>query len=228
MKKTIIYLLASLLLISIVAAASVTRELPARADPSKEATIKLIITNAKPNELFTLEEELPQGIKITDWTIIGAKESKQDIKTRIIDNRFGWSFTPTASTATIIYKIMAGSANLNFGTLIYFDSSGQGKVDSQVLRVAPVVCGDKICEGTETTATCSADCPAPVNKPVVQPPQPPAKPSVKEETTTAAKKPSTLATVLVMIAVAIIIALIIMGVGKKKKPSHHHHIIGEE
>lgn len=223
MKKTIIYLLASLLLISIVAAASVTRELP-RAEPNKEAIIKLIITNAKPNELFTLEEELPQGIKITDWTIIGAKESKQDVKTRITDNRYGWSFTPTASTATIIYKITTGSTNLNFGTLIYFDSSGQGKVDSQALRVAPIVCGDKICEGTETTATCSADCPAPVNKPVVQPPQPPAKPAVKEE---AAKKPSTLATVLVMIAVFIIIVLVIMGVTKRKKP-HHHHMIGEE
>jgi hypothetical protein len=226
MKKTIIYLLASLLLISMVAAASVTRELPTRADPNKEATIKLIITNAKPNELLTLEEELPQGIKITDWTIIGAKESKQDVKTRIIDNRFGWSFTPTASTATIIYKIMAGSANLNFGTLIYFDSSGQGKVDSQVLRVAPIVCGDKICEGTETTATCSADCPAPVTpvkKPVAQPPAP-AKPVVKEEPE---KKPSTLATVLVMIAIFIIIVLIIMGITKRKKP-HHHHMIGEE
>jgi len=201
MKKTISYLLASLLLISIAAAASVTRELPARAEPNKEAAIKLIITNAKPNELFTIEEELPQGIKITSWTITGAKESNSEIKTRTITNRFGWSFTPTASTATITYKIMTGSANLNFGTLIYFDSSGQGKVDPRTLKVAPIVCGDKVCEGSETSATCNADCPAPVKKPEAQ--QPP----VAEE-----KKPDTVRTVLTMVIIIVVIFIIIAWV----------------
>jgi hypothetical protein len=216
MKKIISYLLALLLIISIAAAASVTRDLPARAEPNKEAVINLIIINAKPNELFTIEEELPQGIKITGWTITGAKESKPEIKTRIIDNRFGWSFTPTASTATIIYKIMTGSANLSFGSLIYFDSSGQGKVDPQTLKVAPIVCGDKVCEGSETSDTCNADCPAPVKKPVVQPPVAEQKPPVSE-----VKKPSALATILVMVAVFMTIVIIVLGfTRKRKRPAH--------
>jgi len=172
MKKTIIYFIVLLLTISIVFAASVSRDLPARADPNSELTVKLQVSGADTSGLFTLEEELPEGMTVKDWTITGATEAKADITTRVQDGRYGWSFTPSSGSVTVEYTIDLGSSDVTFGTLVYFDKSGQGNIDSQTLRVALITCGDGICEGSENTDTCEADCPRPAAPTPVETPKP--------------------------------------------------------
>lgn len=178
MKKITAYLAVFLLSISLVFAASVSRDLPGRADPSTELTVKLQISGADSSGLLTLEEELPEGITIKDWSVTGAAESKGDISTRVQDNRYGWSFTPSGSSATVEYKIDLGSSDISFGALVFFDKAGQGKVDSQTLKVAPITCGDGICEGTENSDNCEADCPKPAEPSEPKPIEAPSKTSM--------------------------------------------------
>ena len=159
MKKTIIYFIVLMLTIGVVFAASVSRDLPARADPNSELTVKLQVSGADTSGLFTLEEELPAGMTVKDWTVTGATEAKDAITTRVQDGRYGWSFTPSGGSATVEYMIDLGSSDVTFGTLVFFDVNGQGKTDPQTLRVASISCGDGICEGSENTDTCEADCP---------------------------------------------------------------------
>lgn len=170
MKKMTAYLAIFLLTMSMTFAASVSRSLPGRADPNSELTVKLQISGADSSGLLTLEEVLPDGILVKDWTISGAKEEKSAISTRIVDNRYGWSFTPSGSSATVEYTIDLGSSDVSFGQLVFFDKAGQGNVAAQTLRVAAVTCGDGTCEGGENSDNCEADCPkaappAPVEEP---------------------------------------------------------------
>lgn len=210
MKKTIIYGVMSLLVLSVVFAASVSRELPRRADPNGDVTIKLQISGADSSSVMALEEELPEGLSVQSWGITGAKEAKADITTREKDGRFAWEFTPSGTSATVEYVISVGSADVSFGTLVYFDSAGQGKVDAQTLRVAPITCGDGICEGGETSDNCEQDCP----KPAPPPPAPAAPPTQEVVEEEPQKAPLT---GIIIVAAIVVLGIIIYLVTKKKK-----------
>lgn len=208
MKKTIVYILMCLLMLGVVFAASVSRELPRRADPNSDVTVKLQISGADSSGTIALEEELPEGVVVKDWSVTGATEAKADITTRDKDGRFAWSFTPSGTSATVEYIIKVGAKDVSFGTLVFFDKAGQGKVDSQTLKVAAITCGDGICEGSESSDNCEADCPKPAETPVTEPTPEPA----AEET--AKKMP---VTTIVIIAAVVIIILIIVALAMKKK-----------
>ena len=77
MRKVFLYFTIFLLAINFVFAASVSRDLPRRADPNSELTVKLQISGADSSGLLTLEESLPEGLKVKDWTITGAAEAKE-------------------------------------------------------------------------------------------------------------------------------------------------------
>jgi len=208
MKKAIVYVTVFILAISFVFAASVSRELPGRADPNSELTVKLQVSGADTSGSFTLEEELPAGMSVKDWTVTGATEAKDAISTREKDGRYGWTFTPSGSSATVEYTMDLGSSDVTFGTLVYFDPSGQGKTDSQTLRVAAVTCGDGICEGGENSDTCVADCPkaAPPSEapPLVEEPE-----SIK----TPSKSPAGW----LIAAVVVILGIVLLVAYQKKK-----------
>lgn len=206
MRKTIVYFMMGLLLLSAVFAASVSRELPRRADPNSELAVKLQISGADSSGVIALEEELPEGISVKEWTVTGAVEAKADITTRDKDGRFAWEFTPSGTSATVEYKIDLGASDVTFGALIFFDAAGQGKVDGQTLLVAPITCGDGICEGDENSDNCEADCPK------AAPPAPPAAEEPPEE------KAGVSTGLIIGIIAAIIIIIIIFAVKKKKKP----------
>ncbi len=207
MKKTIVYVIMSLLVLSVVFAASVSRDLPPRADPNSELAVKLQISGADPSGVIALEEELPTGITVKDWSVTGAAEAKEDITTREKDGRFAWEFTPSGASATVEYKIDLGASDVSFGTLVYFDKAGQGKVDAQTLLVAPITCGDSLCEGDENSDTCEADCPKPAPPAAEAPPAE----AVEEE---AGGMPIG---AIVGIILAIIIIIIVVVIKKKKQ-----------
>ena len=209
MKKTIVYLVMVFLLLGTVFAASVSRSLPRRADPNSDATIKLQISGADSSNVMALEEELPEGLTVQSWSVTGATEAKADITTREKDGRFAWEFTPSGSSVTVEYTISVGSSDVSFGTLVYFDAAGQGKVDAQTLKVAPITCGDGICGGGENSDNCEADCPKPA---APTPTAPTPEPEVEEAPE---GKPAT--GIIIVVAIVVIGIIIFMATKKKKK-----------
>jgi len=120
MRKTIVYFMMGLLVLSVVFASSVSRDLPARADPNSELAVKLQISGADSSGVIALEEELPAGLTVKEWSVTGATEAKADITTREKDGRFAWEFTPSGTSATVEYQIGVGASDVTFGTLVFF------------------------------------------------------------------------------------------------------------
>ena len=176
MKKIMVFLVIFALMATAALAGTVNRSMPSRIQPGQTLTVTLSISGATAGKLFTLEDVIPAGLKIKEWTVTGSQEAKEVINTREKDNRFGWSFTPTAGSAAVEYKIDLPNteSTYTFGKVVWFDPSGQGAESSApTLTVAVIRCGDGICEGSENSDNCVQDCPkpapAPVPKPVVAP-----------------------------------------------------------
>jgi len=219
MKKLMVFLvffvIFALMAVSVLAG-SVSRDMPSRIQPGQTLTVTLSISGATADKSFTLEDVIPTGLKIKEWTVTGAKEPKEGINIREKGNNFGWSFTPTSSSASVEYKIDLpnNEATYTFGKIVWFDPSGQGiEASSPTLTVANVKCGDGVCEGNENSDNCVQDCPKPA------PPAPPAPAPAPTEGEAMEKKPALSRTTIAWIVVAVIV--IIAGVGyymwQKKK-----------
>ena len=209
MRKIMIFLVIFALMASTVLAGTVTRNMPSRIQPGQTLTVILDIS-ATPGQLFTLEDVIPAGLSIKEWTVNGAQESKDQVSTRTKDNRFGWSFTPTGSSASVEYKIDLPNteSSYTFGKVVWFDPSGQGSESSTpTLTVAVIRCGDGVCEGSENSDNCVQDCPKPTA------PAPQAQPQA------AAQKTGLSSTALTVIVVVIIVILAAIGfvMWQKKK-----------
>lgn len=180
MKKLMIFFVVFMLMTTAVLAGTVSRSMPSRIQPGQTLTVTLSISGATAGKLFTLEDVIPVGLKIKEWTVTGVQEAKEAINIREKDNRFGWSFTPTSDSATVEYKIDLPSTETTytFGKIVWFDPSGQGtESTSPTLTVATIRCGDAICEGSENSDNCVQDCPKPAVAPA--PPAPAPTPAAK-------------------------------------------------
>ena len=172
MKKIITLFVVFALMATFVLAGSVSRNMPSRIQPGQTLTVTLSISGATAGKLFTLEDVIPAGLTIKDWTVTGAQEAKDAISTRQKDNRFGWSFTPTGGSSSVEYKIdlPKTDATYTFGKIVWFDPSGQGSESSApILTVATIKCGDGVCEGSENSDNCIQDCPKPAPQPAPAP-----------------------------------------------------------
>lgn len=170
MKKIAIILAVFVLMAASVLAGSVSRSMPSRIEPGQTLAVTLSISGATAGKLFTLEDVIPAGLKVKEWEVKGAQEAKSAIATREKDNKFGWSFTPASSDASVEYKIdlPSAEASYSFGKVVWFDPSGQGtESSSPTLTVATIRCGDGVCEGSENSDNCVQDCPKPA--PAAQP-----------------------------------------------------------
>lgn len=214
MKKLIVFLAVLILMVTPVLAGSVSRSMPSRAQPGTTLTVTLAVSGATAGKLFTLEDVLPVGLVIKEWTVTGATEDKSAIGVRQKDNRFGWSFTPNSAGATVEYKIdLPGTeTSYSFGRVVWFDPSGQGsESNTAALTVANIKCGDGICEGSENTDNCVQDCPEAVQQPAPQ--QQPAPPVIEES------KPAISKNTIVWIVIAVIVIVAALGfiMWQKKK-----------
>lgn len=175
MKKLLLIVTIFILMSTIVLAGTVSRSMPSRIQPSQTLTVTLSINGATAGKLFTLEDVIPAGLTIKEWNVNGAQEAKNAIQIRQKDNRFGWSFTPTSSSASVEYKIDLPNTETRytFGKVVWFDPSGQGiESSSPTLTVATIRCGDGVCEGGENSDNCVQDCPRPVPTPAPTAPTP--------------------------------------------------------
>jgi len=216
MKKLIIFFVIMAFLAASVLAGTVSRNIPSRIEPGKTLTVTLTISGATAGKLFALEDVIASGLKIKEWTVTGSQEPKESITIREKDNRFGWSFTPTGASATVEYKIDLPNnpSTYTFGKMVWFDPSGQGAESSQpTLTVAPIKCGDGICEGNENSDNCVPDCPKAAPAPAQQPVQ---QPSAKQQQT-AASGMSTTTIAWIVVGLIVVVAAIGYFVWQKKK-----------
>ncbi len=139
-------------------AASVERVQPNTVEPNSTFEVVFKIRGMTPDKLFTLEDSLPKGFAVKDWNVFGSKESKGEISIRSKEGRFGWSFTPSSTTAIIKYTASSPSVNGQYEfNAVYFDPAGQGRSTKSIL-VKRIVCGDSVCDSGETPASCPSDC----------------------------------------------------------------------
>lgn len=203
---------AAILSISVLAA-SVSRNMPSRVSPGDDVAVTFSVSGVKAGELFTLEDQVPAGWQFASWDVVGAKGGKDKVNHRYVaaDNRHGFSYESEGSNSRISFNVKV-PATASLGTYnfdaVYFDSSGQGRSQGSV-TVRKIACGDGVCEGSENTQACVADCPAPAPQPASAPTQPSAP-------VPAAKKPTSKGTLYVVILVAVA-ALIAWWLLKKRK-----------
>lgn len=208
--KKLICLSIFFILVSTVFAATVGRDIPSRVNPNEKITVKLNINNIQVSDAvktFAIEESTPSGFSITDWSISGIKETKEQVKTQFAGNNYKWEFTPTGSSATITYTTTAPSLGSYTFKATWFDLSGMsGATDGMTtVTVREITCGDGVCEGGENTDNCETDCP---------------KPKPKEEVTPAEEVKKGIPTIVIVLAVIVVIVVIIL-LTKKKKPAEN-------
>jgi uncharacterized repeat protein (TIGR01451 family) len=233
--KIITLMIATLLLSSFAMAATVSRDMPLRVDPGTTVTVKLLINNIQTDagKSIAIEDTLPSGTTITDWSITGTSQQKSAITTRFASSRAGWDFIPSGTSATITYTVnMPQTQSIyTFGPLLWFDTSGLSPQGAGVNQVAVryVVCGDKICEAAESSDNCQADCPLPTTT------------TVQETTTTTQSTTTTLEVkdnvlnppeldrsskplFILLILVLLVILLVFFWHTRKKKKLHAYNL----
>jgi predicted S18 family serine protease len=217
MKKLFPLMVVLLLVVSSSAfAASVSRGFSAvRVSPGDIVSVTLSASGVPSGEIFTLEDTVPQGWLVSNWNVQGAQESRDAIQYRFVaaDNRHGWSFTAASSDVVITFdarvSAAASSSDYKFDA-VFFDSTGQGR-NTGIVTVRSITCGDGVCEGSENSDSCVADCPVPQAAPpasdVTAPEQQPSEPS-SNGTTTA-----------IIVAVLIVLGLAAFFLYTKRKPA---------
>jgi len=213
MKKIIIAVIVCILMSTVVLGASVSRDLPSRMSPGDDVTVNLKITSISLSDVvktFAIEETIPSGFsKISEWSIAGIEESKDDVKTDFSGKNYKFEFTPSGAV-TITYKTKASSVGGSYDfKATWFDLSGMSGANDgkSKVTVRVITCGDGFCEGDETALSCEADCKKP------EPPKP--EPVVQEEEE---KSGFNMAGWIIAIAIVVIGLIIYFVVTKKKKP----------
>ncbi|MFH1849101.1 MAG: hypothetical protein ABH879_02850 [archaeon] len=176
MKKLTIFTLVFLMTVGLAAAATITRNVPSRADPGSDITVTLSINSIQVPEGKTLAfvDILPAGLTAKSWDITGSADAKADISVKSNPGEFGLEFTPSGTQAAVTYTIAAPGTPgpISLGPITWFDQSGMSPQGAAMATIAvrTVTCGDGICEGSENSDNCEADCPKPA--PVAEPPEP--------------------------------------------------------
>src|SRR3989338_2379331 len=113
MRKIIIALITLVLVSTMAFGATVSRSIPLRISPNEELTVKLNINSISVSDkvkTFAIEEYLPEGFSISDWSITDIEETKEEVKTQFSGNNYKFEFTPAGSSVTITYTTTAPSS----------------------------------------------------------------------------------------------------------------------
>lgn len=180
MKQTILFTLLLLLLAYPTYAATLNRNMPNQITPGTDTTVTLTLSGLITGEEVALEESLPNGVTLKEWTITNTKETKDKINTRSKTNAYAWSFTPTTETAAITYTLSVSkntAGNAEFSA-VYFDKSGFNK-DSKTVSFT-----------TQTASSSTTSSPEPSQAPLQPLTQKPQTSSQQSETIKSPTKPT--------------------------------------
>ncbi|MBI4448803.1 hypothetical protein HY641_02125 [Candidatus Woesearchaeota archaeon] len=130
--------LATLILLIIpltLAAPAVTRTMPQEAHAGNLIEIIYAVSSATPKETFSLEDTLPAGFEVINWTVKGSLEAREDVLTRTKEHSFAWSFNASSTKPTITAIVDVG-ASVGIGnytlSAVWFDPSGFSKEESRI------------------------------------------------------------------------------------------------
>jgi len=220
MKKLILLPVLFLLTLSMVLAASVSRNMPDRVDPGAEVEVTLTLNGAPVGEGVAIEDSIPNTITVKSWEVLGSEESKGDVSYQQKASqkegfqRHSWPFTAASGAPSVTYKFDAPAA---VGSYVFetrwITSEGFSK-DSTTLIVRTITCGDGVCEGNENSDTCETDCPKPAPPP---PPAPAPTPTPSEEPSPADEPAGKVPVAWIIAAVVVILGIILIVVYQKKK-----------
>lgn len=180
MKKMAVFLMVFAIMAAIMATvvfgASVSRSIPLRVSPGEEIDVKLNINSISVSEKvksFAIEESLPDGFKLSEWSISGIAEAKDKVKTKFTGNDHKFEFIPEGGSVVISYKTKAPSELGSYTfKATWFDLSGMSGAEDgkSTVTVRVITCGDNVCEGNENSDNCERDCPKPVpSAPIAEP-----------------------------------------------------------
>ena len=169
----LLVLLLSVLSVSAFASSVGVQFSPSKAAPNEDVRVTFSVSGAVVGEVFTLRAQVPQGWRADDWAVSGAKGGSAGVEYQMLaaDNKHGFSFTSDSSAPPISFtvKVPSGTVNGDYKVdAVYFDKSGFNRVEGNV-KVGVVSCGDGVCEGSENSDSCSADCPKVTQQPPKQP-----------------------------------------------------------
>lgn len=168
MRKLILALFLFMLMPAMVLGATVSRELPQKVSPEETINVKLTISSISISEevkTFAIEESLPPGFTMSEWSITGSNETKDNILTDFSGSDYKFEFTPTGTSAVLTYTTEAPADKGDYTfKATWFDLGGMSGADDgkSTLTVRVVTCGDNVCEENENSDNCEVDCPKPV------------------------------------------------------------------
>lgn len=169
MKKAIIYFSIFMLSISMVLAASLSRDMPSRVSPGDEVEVKFTISGMEIGKEAGVSEIVPEGITVKTQTVTGAEGTPQyTVKDK---TNHKWGFTASSSSCTISYKFYAPDEvrAYSFDAVYALPPANIDNIKS-TLTVRVITCGDGVCEGDENSDNCESDCPKPA-PPAVEVPE---------------------------------------------------------
>ncbi|HLC60753.1 MAG TPA: putative metal-binding motif-containing protein [Candidatus Nanoarchaeia archaeon] len=119
------------------------RDLPSVAGYSQLVPIRLALNNVRQNEKVIINELLPEGAIITDWSVVGADESSNTLKFFQNGRALIWEFTAIDPSPFIVYLVkLPDSGEIASFSTVYAMSNdfvANTKSGIKLITTAPVV-----------------------------------------------------------------------------------------
>jgi hypothetical protein len=162
--KLYLYVAIIFLLASFSYASTIEREIPSSVMANQSFKVNIDIENISKyiGKNVTLQENIPIGLRLVNWSITGADQRVNNATANVNNGKIIWRFIPSRDYANISYLAVSedmkilyifGPAVLKNGSVTIANESIKHN-----LNVVKIVCGDGICEGSETNESCSKDC----------------------------------------------------------------------
>jgi hypothetical protein len=171
--KLVIYPVIFLMVVGLAFAADMSRSMPDKIQPGETLTVTFSVSGMEAGQEVALSEILPSGWSIKSWDVTGSQEAKTAITYKQkTGNEHQWSFTASTANPSISYTAVVPSnaaGNYEFDAVYMLPPANMNNL-KKTLVVRTITCGDGVCEGSENSDNCEADCPKPA-EPVTTPPQ---------------------------------------------------------
>lgn len=223
--KIIAYSVIFLLVAGIVMAADMSRSMPDKVSPGDTITVSFSVSGMEIGKQVAISEVLPSGWSISSWVASGAKEEKSAIAyAKKSTGEYQWSFTASSETPSLSYTLKVPSSALgtyNFDAVYVLPPANMNNLKKSLI-VRVIKCGDGVCEGSENSDNCVADCPKPAEQPAQQPVQQQTPVVIKEDET--GKSGFTSKTMIISLIIVVIIITAVLGLWAYKKHKRRNRI----
>ncbi len=172
MKKLFAYCVMIFLLVGAVSAATMSRSMPDKAAPGETVTVTFTVSDMEVGKELAVSEILPAGWTVQDWSVSGSQQAKADVTyKKKSDTEYQWAFKAATASPSLSYTVVVPSTALGsyeFDAVYMLPPASTNNLKN-TLTVRVIACGDNVCEGSETTDSCPADCQSTLAPPSIPP-----------------------------------------------------------